>query len=411
VIRRLKVKGFKSLGEVDVRFPQMTVLFGPNAAGKSNLLDAIQALSRVGTERTIADALAEPIRGYPIESFAFPPGGLSELLALPRAGFLLEADLEEGKDLFRYRVEISIHPKSGDLSVGDEYLTALTAKGDPRGVPSIEQVEGKIRIRRKSKPAHPREELPGLNHTVLSDPRLGGPEYRQVERCRNELVGWRVYYLDPRISMRSSKPPAQVSDIGVLGENIAPFLYRLKAQEPKHFEQVRRVLTTLIPSVEDVHVDIDERRGTLDVMIRQSGTDFSSRIISEGTLRVLALCCIAASPWGGSLVAFEEPENGVHPRRLELIAELLVSLATRLGKQVIVTSHSPLFCGIMVKRAKEHAGKISLLSVRQGAAGTEVSDVDIQSPLFVDQEIRTALTDQSEERLFEELVLRGLVDG
>ena len=50
-----------------------------------------------------------------------------------------------------------------------------------------------------------------MNHSLLSDPRLGGVEYRTVERCRNELVGWRVYYLDPRGAMRSAKPPAELS--------------------------------------------------------------------------------------------------------------------------------------------------------------------------------------------------------
>lgn len=73
MLRRLAVRGFKSLSNVSIDFPTMTVLFGPNAAGKSNLLDAIQALSRIGTERTLADALAEPIRGRQIEAFSFPP--------------------------------------------------------------------------------------------------------------------------------------------------------------------------------------------------------------------------------------------------------------------------------------------------------------------------------------------------
>src|SRR3972149_148228 len=47
VLRRLSIEGFKSLRKVGVEFPQFTVLFGPNAAGKSNLLDAVQALSRI----------------------------------------------------------------------------------------------------------------------------------------------------------------------------------------------------------------------------------------------------------------------------------------------------------------------------------------------------------------------------
>lgn len=65
MLTKLTVRNFKSLADVTVEFPRLTVLFGPNAAGKSNLLDAIQALSRIGT-RTLADALSDPVRGHPV---------------------------------------------------------------------------------------------------------------------------------------------------------------------------------------------------------------------------------------------------------------------------------------------------------------------------------------------------------
>ncbi len=415
MLRSLKVKGFKSLGEVDIQIPRMAVLFGPNAAGKSNLLDAIQALSRIGTSRTLSDALSEPIRGYPVEAFAFPKGGLAELLSQDAAMFSLQADLsiaKESKEYYRYRVEVEIQPGSGSLSVKDEYLAVLGKKGDLKGTPSIQRVENQLRIRRKSKPAHPRHEPVGLNHSILSDPRLGGVEYRVIERCRNDLSGWRTYYLDPRVAMRSARSPADVRDIGVLGEDIAPFLYRLRADESKskHFETIKRTLRSLIPSVEDLTVDLDKRRGTLDIQIQQQGTVFSSRIISEGTLRVLALCAIAVNPWSGSLLAFEEPENGVHPRRLELIVQLLTSLALDQGRQIIITTHSPLFCDAVLKRGKTNPNDIALLRIRQGENGTEVSPFDVTGPLFQDQEISQALTSGTEDGLFESLILRGMLD-
>lgn len=254
----------------------------------------MQALSRIGTTRTISDALSEPIRGYPIEAFAFPQDGLAALLSRESARFSVEADLAVGKELFRYRVAVKIQPGSGGLSVEDEYLAVLEKKGDPKGSPSIERVDSELRIRRKSRPAHPRQEPLGLNHSLLSDPRLSGVEYRPIERCRNELAGWRTYYLDPRVAMRSARPPADVRDIGVLGEDIAPFLYRLRGESPKHFEAAKRTLRSLIPSVEDLAVDLDKRRGTLDIQVKQAGTDFSSRIVSEGTLRVLKTVFIPA---------------------------------------------------------------------------------------------------------------------
>src|SRR3990172_4767843 len=149
MLKSLTVRGFKSLKDVTVELPRMAVLFGPNAAGKSNLLDAVQALSRIGTSRTVSDALSEPIRGYPIEAFAFPAGGLAALLSQQSAELSLEAELEIGRDRFRYRVVVEIQPGSGSLAVRNEYLAALGKRGDPKGNPSIERVDNQLRVRRK----------------------------------------------------------------------------------------------------------------------------------------------------------------------------------------------------------------------------------------------------------------------
>ncbi len=55
MLKTLRVRGFKSLDDVTLDFPRLTVLFGPNASGKSNILDAVQALSRFATSRTLAN--------------------------------------------------------------------------------------------------------------------------------------------------------------------------------------------------------------------------------------------------------------------------------------------------------------------------------------------------------------------
>jgi predicted ATPase len=410
MLRRLRVVNFKSLADVTIDLPRVAVLFGPNAAGKSNFLDAVQALSRIGTLRTLSDALAEPIRGYPIESFSFPSGGLQALLSSSNPNFSLEADLTAGRDSYRYRVITEIEPNSGRLSVEDEYLAPLGSKGDPKGRPVIEKVGESLHIRRKSKPAHPRQESVGLNHSILSDPRLGGIEYKAIERVRQELSGWRTYYLDPRVAMRAAQPPSDVRDIGVLGGEIAPFLYRLKAENEKYFFAASRTLRSIVPNVEGITIDLDKRRGTLDILIRQDGIDYSSRVVSEGTLRVLALCAIVVNPWGGSLLAFEEPENGVHPRRLELIVNLLLSLAMERGRQVIATTHSPLFCDAVLRGARSHPNDVGLFNVRRAGQATLVQPFDITGPLFKDQQIAEALTSGTEDGLFESLMLRGMLD-
>jgi predicted ATPase len=415
MLTRIRVQRFKSLVDTGpIEIAPLTVLFGPNAAGKSNFLDAVQVLSRLASERTLKDAFSEPVRGQPLEAFTFPSSGLPGLLEMPKPTCAFAADLVSGDFALRYSAEIGIHPKSGTLSVEDERLVRLNRHGEERESPRIERAEEQLRIRRRSKPGRPHTEKVGLSFTQLSDRRFGGNEYRVIEKARDELSSWRTYYLDPRVAMRAPRSPQEVDDIGPLGEYVAPYLYRLHSEEPKVFQAVKRTLRTLIRSVDDLSVDLDPKRGVLDVEVKQGGTAFSSRIISEGTLRVLALACVATNPWGGSLVAFEEPENGVHPRRIELIADMLVAMATQSPqtRQVVITTHSPIFCGAVLKYTRQRTDQIALYNVTRDGNATRLTRFRPTGPLFLDKEIREGLSATSDDAaVFEGIVLRGLLDG
>jgi predicted ATPase len=212
--------------------------------------------------------------------------------------------------------------------------------------------------------------------------------------------------------MREPQPPQDVDDIGPKGEHIGPFLFRLRSEHEKAFAAIKRTLRMLIPSVEDLRVELDKKRGVVDIEVRQDGIDFSSRVISEGTLRVLALACIAANPWGGRLLAFEEPENGVHPRRIELIAELLFSLSSQETppKQIVVTSHSPIFCNAVMRSARKQTDNVILYNVIRQDRSTRLNKFEPTGPLFNDQELARALTASGEDGLFEAMMLRGFFD-
>ena len=302
---------------------------------------------------------------------------------------------------------------SGELRIRDEYLTQLTRAGRKRknAAAAIEQHQNTLRVRRKGKPGHPRQEALGQNHAILSDRSLAGDGYPWLEDVRNELLNWRTYYLEPRTAMRMQQSPADVFDIGMHGEFIASFLYKIRAQSRNHFDAVGRALRSIIPGIDALHVQLNEQQGTLDLWTQEGEATYSARLISEGTLRVIALCAIVVNPWGGSLVALEEPENGVHPRRLELIARLLASLALDQGRQVIVTTHSPLLCGAILREARARdSDDISLFNVRRVEHQTEIQRFDADAPLFQDVEIAEGLTTPAEDALFENLVLRGFMD-
>lgn len=89
MLKRVKIQGYKSLADVEVHLQPLTVLFGPNASGKSNFLDALQLLSRIATSDNIKHAF-EPHRGKPIASFNFGPDGIPGCLQRKEFNFLLK---------------------------------------------------------------------------------------------------------------------------------------------------------------------------------------------------------------------------------------------------------------------------------------------------------------------------------
>ena len=412
MLRRLTVRNFKSLREVTVNLPRLGVLFGPNAGGKSNFLEATKALSRLADALTLGDALQAPfpVRGFAFEAFGGGGPGFPAPDSEGSGEFALEADLDTGAVAYRYRIRPRINYRTGELGVADEYLARLRPSGRVLGTPAIERVDSVIRIRRKGQRARPWDEPVGISHSVLSDRRFSGNGYAWLDDVRAELLNWCTYYFEPRILMRREQPPGAYRDIGIHGENLAAFLHSLQRTAPRHFEAVRRLLRTIVPNVQTVHLAVDDHRRTLNLSIRQGGAAHSSRVVSEGTLRVLALCAVAVNPWSGSLVTLEEPENGVHPRRLQRIASLLRDMAEE--RQVLVSTHSPVFVDAILRARKKskRPEDIGLLNVRHEANGTVIEPFDLPGELFQDQEILRALNDRGECGVFEALVLRGLVD-
>jgi len=86
-------------------------------------------------------------------------------------------------------------------------------------------------------------------------------------------------------------------------------------------------------------------------------------------------------------------------------------LAVEQGRQVLVTTHSPLFCDAVLKLRREREdGDMGLFLVRRRNERSEIQPFATSGPLFQDQEVRRALAAETEDGLFESLMLRGLLD-
>ena len=141
--------------------------------------------------------------------------------------------------------------------------------------------------------------------------------------------------------MRSEDPVGEVRRIGPMGEGLAAFLNTLKSSSPKQFRALEKALHLLVPNVDGIDVMVNDY-GEAEIFLKENGYEVSARLLSDGTLRILGLLALTGAVDDPSFVGFEEPENGVHPGRIDLIASFL-NTRRLLGKtQFIVTTHSPI---------------------------------------------------------------------
>ena len=434
MLKRVHVKGYKSLEDVEIRLEPLAVLFGPNAAGKSNALDALQLLSKLATSRTLKEAFDPPYRGKPIESFTMGRGGLRALVRKQRLAFSIEADLSlseavvdnvnreiwemrrpssdvatekkqparvRERDL-RYRIEVEMRPRSGVLRVTDEYLAALNAEGKPTGKrrPFIERQEENIHLRREGQ-AHPIYYDRYLDHSILSMPHYP-PHYPHLVAARRELESWSFFYFEPRERMRAANPIKETRHIGLMGEELAAFLRTLKARESRQFEAIEKALHMMMPHIDGIDVDVNDL-GEVELRLSENGVSIPARVLSEGTLRLLGLLALTGVGVAPSLVGFEEPENGVHPRRIQLIADHLKTRASSGKTQYIVTTHSPTLPDLLPDE--------SLFTVGKSRRRTRIEPFSHWGSLGRPRAIDRAFDDGEEKLPVSQRILRGDFDA
>ncbi|MYC93538.1 MAG: AAA family ATPase [Caldilineaceae bacterium SB0661_bin_32] len=437
MLKRIHIRDYKSLEDVEVNLSQLVVLFGPNAAGKSNFLDALQLLSKMGTSRTLKEAFDPPYRGKPLESFTIGEGGIKGLLEQESLRFSIEADLSLSDGVInavnrqiremrrpsgenglnegtrgpapvrerelRYRIEVEMLPQSGVLRVTDEYLAALNAHGEPTGKrkPFIEGQGEKIHLRLEGQ-AHPTYYERYLDHSILSMPHYP-PHYPHLVAARRELENWLFFYFEPRERMRAANPVKETRHLGLMGEELAAFLNTMKSLDASRFKAVEKALHTLMPHIDGIEVDVSDL-GEVELRLKEGGVAMPARVLSEGTLRMLGLLALTGGDDPPALIGFEEPENGVHPRRVRLIAELLKTQEFLNQTQHIVTTHSPLLPDLLADK--------SLFVVSRLNRQTHIDPFATGwGPLGRGKDIDNAFCDDQEELPVSTRILRGDFDA
>jgi predicted ATPase len=303
----------------------------------------------------------------------------------------------------RYTVTIQLMVETGHLRVLNEKLVALTKTGEEKDrKPFLELAPHKHRIiLRLEGQGHPFERDVGVDNTVVSTP-LYAPHFPHITAFKEELRRWRFYYLEPRALMRATNPVREAEYLKPQGEDLAAF-YNVLQRKPQHFESIQKAIRLLIPTIERIKVERTEE-GLLLLSIFEDGSSYSSRLLSEGTLRVLGLFAILNPLKPATLIAYEEPENGVHPRRLGQLAELFENAVKRTHVQLMINTHSP-----VLPRYFDTTNDVFVCSKR--GRDTQIKPFCAVGPLF-EQQCQQCIDDALEDDVnVTDRILRGDYGG
>lgn len=372
MITRIEIDGFKTFEDFTVDLQPFTAIVGPNASGKSNLFDALRFLSRTA-QHDLRTAMKE-LRGEPEELFRQTPAGAStrmriavEVLLPPtgqdsfgqpydlkstRLRYELEIERRVGKDgrtegVFIAREECRAIARKDEKSKLAKSVSWSRYRGTWKS--QIETSGNKFIIRDKKG----RTRLLPLDEATSSAlSTIQTADWPHAFALRKLLLSLIFLQIDPQAARRPADRLAG-RDLDPDAANLATVLANLKAEtatadRPEGvIADISTQLAALVPSVRALRVreDANAREYVFDVEMADA-LRFSSRVISDGTLRMLALLTVLNHSAQRGVLCFEEPENGIHPGRIPALIGFLRDAAATGPEpshlfQIILNTHSP----------------------------------------------------------------------
>jgi predicted ATPase len=336
----ITIRGFKSISSLEkLPLKPINLLIGPNGSGKSNFIGVFSFL--------------HAIREGHLRDYVTRAGGAEKLLHFGS----------------KTTQEINLH-----LSFRNEvnqYELKLAPTGDDGLYPTSEATFfwDKAQYPRKpfDEPLFARE---NGREAGISDPNLK----KTPGWVRARLGGWRLYHLHDTSSSSPMRKTAKVNDNDFLrpeGSNLASFLYYLRVKEETCYSLIRRTVQRVAPFFDDFRLEplkLSPDDIKLEWRHKNSDQYFDASSLSDGTLRFIALATLflQGKEHLPSVVLVDEPELGLHPYAIEMLAALIRHAST--STQVIVSTQSSLLL--------DHFGPEDVLVANRVGSATQITRLE-----------------------------------
>lgn len=364
LIRRIQLDNLLSFGSdaVPLELENLNVLIGPNAAGKSNLIEALSLLraTPISAAASNSDLRGVLRRGGGVNEWVWKgekekPASIDFVLNYLKSKQGLRHILcfrggERGFHLEDERIENEEPGRSGEREPYFYYryqhgqpVVNTKGAGNKRRL-ARENVDRDLSILAQFKDS---EKYPEIAYLTGA--------YEKIRIYREWAFGRNTVFREPqKADMRSDRLEEDFSNLGL-------FLSRLR-RTPKAKTAILEGLKDLYEGVSDF--DLVVEGGTVQVFFTEGDFSIPATRLSDGTLRYLCLLAILCDPEPPPLICIEEPELGLHPDILPKLADLLVQASER--TQLIVTTHSDVLVDTMTERpeavvvCEKHHGKTEM---------------------------------------------------
>jgi len=355
-------KNFKNFAdaEIDLSKP-MTLLIGRNGSGKSNVIEGVELLAELIKGRALND-ISDVGRSSNFEI----RGGIencisknnlsvdSELELLKKLnrfqlGFYSKISFEEEKINFFYNIDIrtsGIPQVAGEsVAIDDEFFfRAMSTENN--GVLSVSQ---NIKLNQTSVSSNKEKFFPA-NISVYSDYakliRFIDIDDKLIKKfkflfyMKKYIESVFIFDIHPR-SIRNYERIGQ-SELTKNGSNISSVLYSLKENNPDILKQILERIRQL---PEEFFVDFEFITTSANDVIfafkHEDGTIIDARLLSDGTLRALAILTALETVPEGSRIIIEEIDNGVHASRVHVLIDAIWEASNRRNLNTLITTHNP----------------------------------------------------------------------
>ncbi|MGO9117949.1 MAG: AAA family ATPase [Desulfomonilaceae bacterium] len=338
-ILRLDIEGYRSLRNVTWEPGDLNILIGPNASGKTNLINLLELIAVSAKGK-----LSEHVLGQ---------GGIAPLLWDQKAENIAiqvkTSPVDPAEDAtshpLRYVLELRRLGSTSSYRVDTEFLNEVwdldvdAPRFFQRFAESASIYYLDAQKRDVSDKVSPEESL----LSTLTGPFL---ENRILTGFQKNLASWVVYReLDTGRDALIRGPVVTRYDTRVAqdGQNLVSVLHTFYTRDREFKNEIDRGMKAAFGEAYErlEFSPVADQRIQLGIWFRGLHRFSSAADLSDGTLRFLFLLTILANPQPPSLIAIEEPEVGLHPGMLPIVAEFAADAANR--SQVILTTHSPEF--------------------------------------------------------------------